>query len=41
MPLAFFAFEIWNTTSWVSDFGFHLAHGLTTVIAYEAFTYDA
>ena len=40
-PLAFFAFEIWNTTSRVSDFGFHLAYGLTTVIAYEAFTHDA
>lgn len=27
----------WSRTSWALDFGFHLAYGLTTVIAYDAF----
>ncbi len=28
----------WSRSSWALDFGFHLAYGLTTVIAYDALT---
>jgi hypothetical protein len=28
----------WSPTDWGMDFGFHLAYGLATVIAYDAFT---
>jgi hypothetical protein len=28
----------WSASSWALDFGFHLAYGLTTVMAYDALT---
>jgi len=27
----------WSATSWMLDLGFHLAYGLVTVVAYDAF----